>query len=355
MLGHRRRDHRSFSAARPTGRVVLIGLTASSPPLPALALVFGEREVLGSLSHLYNEDLPLAVDLIGRGEVRTQLLVRVAADLEEAVLCLTGQGGTLGTAVKVLVHPNAGGVTKTPAMTSGRVLSMTAPDAASKYVPDKNDEGARSPSTWATPADRPARLGPAVTEQLLRRIAFGEFPPGAYLPTEPLLALQFKVSRTVIRESVRALEDKGVLSAQQGRGTVVSERDQWSPFDPSIISARLESESSTKLFRDLAEIRMAIECQLAESAALNAEPATLAELERVVDEQDRLTISDPHYTELDVQFHQLIAEASGNEIGRGIMTTLAPACWRCGASLPDPRWHGAHSRVAQADFLVPNC
>ena len=57
------------------------------------------------------------------------------------------------------------------------------------------------------------------------------------------------------------------LSAQQGRGTVVSERDQWSPFDPSIISARLESESSTKLFRDLAEIRMAIECQLAESAA----------------------------------------------------------------------------------------
>ena len=75
--------------------------------------------MLGSLSHLYNEDLPLAVDLIGRGEVRTQLLVRVAADLEEAVLCLTGQGGTLGTAVKVLVHPNAGGVTKTPAMTSG--------------------------------------------------------------------------------------------------------------------------------------------------------------------------------------------------------------------------------------------
>ena len=44
-----------------------------------------------------------------------------------------------------------------------------------------------------------------------------------------------------------------------------------------------------------------------------------------VDEQDRLTISNPHYTELDVQFHQLIAEASGNEIGRGIMTTLAPA------------------------------
>jgi DNA-binding FadR family transcriptional regulator len=164
-----------------------------------------------------------------------------------------------------------------------------------------------------------------VTAQLLRRIAFGEFPPGSRIPTEPQLALQFKVSRTVIRESVRALEDKGVLSAQQGRGTVVSDRDQWSPFDPLVISARLETEPATKLFSDLAEMRMTIECQLAEWAALNASADARAELRRLVEEQAQLTVVDPTYTELDIQFHQLIAEASGNEIGRGIMTSLSPA------------------------------
>jgi DNA-binding FadR family transcriptional regulator len=164
-----------------------------------------------------------------------------------------------------------------------------------------------------------------VSGQLLRRIAFGEFPPGSRLPIEPQLALQFKVSRTVIRESVRALEDKGVLIAQQGRGTVVSDRNQWSPFDPLIIGVRLETEPTTKLFSDLAEMRMTIECQLAEWAALNASAEARAELQRLVEEQAQLTVVDPVYTELDIQFHQRIAEASENEIGRGIMTSLSPA------------------------------
>lgn len=203
-------------------------------------------------------------------------------------------------------------------------------------------------SQWVPPADRPARLALAVTEQLLRRIAFGEFRPGTYLPTEPTLAAQFKVSRTVIREAVRSLEDKGVLSARRGIGTAVSERAQWSPFDPLVISVRLETEPTTKLFRDLADIRLAIECQLAQAAALAATPTLLGELTRVVEEQKRLPISDPSYTDLDLQFHYLIAEASDNQIGRGIMLTLAPALRAMrgltneipDAPLHTAEWHG---------------
>jgi DNA-binding FadR family transcriptional regulator len=178
---------------------------------------------------------------------------------------------------------------------------------------------------WAPPPDRPARLAVSVTEQLLRRIAFGEFPPGAHLPTETNLATQFKVSRPVVREAVRSLEDKGVLSARQGIGTVVSERSQWSLFDPLVISARLETEPTTKLFRDLADVRLAIECQLARAAALAAPPAVLEALSLAVEEQDKVPISDPRYTDLDLQFHYLVAEASDNQVGRGIMAMLTPA------------------------------
>lgn len=178
---------------------------------------------------------------------------------------------------------------------------------------------------WEPPLGRPARLAPFVAEQLLRRIAAGEFSPGAYLPTEPVLASEFKVSRAVIREAVRSLEEKGVLAAQQGRGTVILERTQWSPFDPLVISVRLDTEPTTKLFCDLADIRLAVECRLAMSAASHATRERLGALTRVVAEQRALDISDPRYTELDVEFHSLIAQASDNQIGQGIMLALAPA------------------------------
>jgi len=213
---------------------------------------------------------------------------------------------------------------------------------------------------WTPSVERPARLAPAVTEQLLRRIAFGEFPAGSHLPTESSLAAEFKVSRTVIRESVRALEDKGVIAARQGRGTVVSDRTQWSPFDPLIISVRLETETSTKLFRDLSDLRVAVECQLARSAALAASLSDLDKLATVVEQQARLTVADPRYTDLDVEFHYLVAEASNNQIGRGIMLALAPALRamrRLTNEIPDARshtneWHGRileHIRVGEPD------
>ena len=129
---------------------------------------------------------------------------------------------------------------------------------------------------------------------------------------------------------------------------MVSERGQWSPFDPLVISTRLETEPTTKLFRDLADVRLAIECQLARSAAVAAVPARLRDLTRVVEEQRKLPISDPRYTDLDVEFHYLVAEASDNEIGRGIMLTLAPALRAMrgltnaipDAALHTNEWHG---------------
>ncbi len=224
---------------------------------------------------------------------------------------------------------------------------MNTVDATQPRTEDAKDN-ARFRSAWTPPATRPPRLASAVTEQLGRRIASGEFPAGSHLPTEPNLAAEFKVSRTVIREAVRALEEKGVLSARQGRGTVVSDRAQWSPFDPLVISMRLETEPTTKLFRDLSDVRLVVECQLARAAALAAEPVQLDRLATVITEQANLDIADPHYTDLDVEFHYLIAEASNNQIGRGIMLTLAPALRamrRLTNAIPDARthtqeWHG---------------
>jgi (R,R)-butanediol dehydrogenase/meso-butanediol dehydrogenase/diacetyl reductase len=100
----------SISAARATGRVVLLGIAPYSPPLPVLRLVRHEQEIIGSLSHVYDEDFAAAVDLINDGEVG-QRLHRVKVGLEEALGYLTGRTALPAGAVKVVVCPGAGSST----------------------------------------------------------------------------------------------------------------------------------------------------------------------------------------------------------------------------------------------------
>jgi DNA-binding FadR family transcriptional regulator len=71
---------------------------------------------------------------------------------------------------------------------------------------------------------RPAgQLGDTVVTYLVDRIVGGVYPPDSALPTEPVLCEEFGVSRTVVRESVKVLEEKGLVRAAPGRGTRVRE------------------------------------------------------------------------------------------------------------------------------------
>jgi (R,R)-butanediol dehydrogenase/meso-butanediol dehydrogenase/diacetyl reductase len=60
----------AVSLARPRGRIVLVGLHSRPAELRTSALVMGERELIGSLSHVYDEDLPEALRLLRDGSVR---------------------------------------------------------------------------------------------------------------------------------------------------------------------------------------------------------------------------------------------------------------------------------------------
>src|SRR6195256_6690528 len=65
---------------------------------------------------------------------------------------------------------------------------------------------------------REARLSDKVTDAILESIASNKLRPGDSLPTERELGEQFGVSRTVIREAVRALSAKGMLEVKGGSG-----------------------------------------------------------------------------------------------------------------------------------------
>src|SRR5688500_4509891 len=90
---------------------------------------------------------------------------------------------------------------------------------------------------------------------LLAEIAAGEFAPGDMLPGEVALTERFDVSRGVVRECIRGLEDRGIVAVKHGRGATVRETDEWDVLDPEVLEAMLAAPAGTALVDE------ALECQ----------------------------------------------------------------------------------------------
>ncbi|GGI38652.1 GntR family transcriptional regulator [Cnuibacter physcomitrellae] len=164
---------------------------------------------------------------------------------------------------------------------------------------------------FAATVGRVTRLSPnvplsaQVADQLRRRIAEGEFPVGALLPTENELSQQLGISRNSVREAVRSLVHAGILGARAGYGTFVVAASDLAPT----LARRLESDTG----RDVAEVRTMLEREGARFAAARATDEQRQELRRVLDERAQAT-DGPTYVELDRRFHELVFEASGNAL-----------------------------------------
>src|SRR4051812_24414471 len=90
--------------------------------------------------------------------------------------------------------------------------------------PAGDDEGSGMTSAGAAPgaaadlpdwARRPANLASALTLELVQRIVAGQYPPGSAMPSEPVLCESYSVSRTVVREAVKMLQEKGLVQVRR--------------------------------------------------------------------------------------------------------------------------------------------
>ena len=77
------------------------------------------------------------------------------------------------------------------------------------------------------------------------RIVSGDILPGEPLPPEDELVGDLSVSRTVVREAVRVLAEKGLVEARPKTGTRVRPRSDWNIGDPDVLSWRLETSRDT--------------------------------------------------------------------------------------------------------------
>ncbi|GIJ80955.1 DNA-binding transcriptional regulator, FadR family [Micromonospora phaseoli] len=179
-------------------------------------------------------------------------------------------------------------------------------------------------SALATPAwtRRPTNLARAVTAELVERIVRGLHPSGTPLPPEPILCETFAVSRTVVREAVKILQEKGLVQVRQGAGTMVTPESMWDMLDELVLAATIAQDDSLAILDDLVVTRRLLESDMANVAARLADQETIDGLRAQVDRMDELVDDHITYHEHDRAYHDTIMQTSGNRIARGVVRAL---------------------------------
>ncbi|MGV2079566.1 MULTISPECIES: FadR/GntR family transcriptional regulator [unclassified Rhizobium] len=151
-----------------------------------------------------------------------------------------------------------------------------------------------------------------VVDELGRAIVAGTYPVGSILPGDIELAQRFKVSRTVLRETMKTLAAKGMIVAKARVGTRVTEKSQWNMFDSEVIAWHFDDDVTEEFLLQLYDIRLAVEPF---AAGLAAERATPEEIALLTDLAKEMAAPD-HTTEslamADLEFHLAVADAAHN-------------------------------------------
>ena len=156
------------------------------------------------------------------------------------------------------------------------------------------------------------KLPKQVADQLQRLILTDSLRPGDKLPGERELAERMGVSRTVVREAIRVLSDRGLVKVKSGCGTYVR---QLSHKDAaSSIELFLKQRHSSQSFQDVAEVRRMIEVEAAGLAAERASEKDCAAMEAAIQGMASATQDPNRYTEHDVAFHSAVVDATHNDL-----------------------------------------
>jgi GntR family transcriptional repressor for pyruvate dehydrogenase complex len=158
---------------------------------------------------------------------------------------------------------------------------------------------------------RTSRLYEQIVQQIEDSILKGALKAGDQLPAERELAIRFGVSRTAVREAVKALREKGLVEAYSGRGTFITDGTSQAVRQSFDLMVKIgQPEGST----DLAEVRSILEPEIAALAAERAEESDRATLREAVAVMDRSLKDADAYIEADLDFHLALAEAAANPL-----------------------------------------
>jgi GntR family transcriptional repressor for pyruvate dehydrogenase complex len=164
-----------------------------------------------------------------------------------------------------------------------------------------------------------SRLYEQIVQQIEASILKGEVSEGSQLPAERDLAKQFGVSRTAVREAIKALQEKGLVDAFPGRGTFVTNGTSNS-MRRSL--DRIVKSGEPGGWTYLLEIREILEPEIASLAAVRASDQDIAAMQEAFDVMENAKRDADAFIEADLDFHLALAEAAGNPIVLSLIDSI---------------------------------
>ena len=153
-------------------------------------------------------------------------------------------------------------------------------------------------------------LGEKTAQMLLEMIQKEGFGPGDKLPTEAELVESLGVGRNTVREALRILMSRNIVTIRQGSGTFISEK-KGVVDDPLGFSMM---EDRRRLTEDLIQVRLMLEPEIAMMEADHATPEQIGEMKLQCDQIEELIKSGRDHMEADIRLHTMIASCSGNSV-----------------------------------------
>ena len=204
-----------------------------------------------------------------------------------------------------------------------------------------------------------ARKHREVMRILIADVVSGARPAGDMLPREVDLAAEFEVSRGVARETIRAMEERGLISVKHGKGATVSEPDAWDVFDPDVLAATLDSERGSEVLAEYLECRRILEI---EAAGMAAERATKRDVDALATAFRRMEeaaarppsqAAEQRFHEADIAFHHTLNAATGNRALGGLVERIHSALLLARFPLARPQYRQEralpeHQRILDA-------
>src|SRR6266508_3360620 len=185
---------------------------------------------------------------------------------------------------------------------------------------DQVTDNATVESTAIEPLEREQRLSERVVQKVLELISSGAWKPGYRLPPERELSEAFGVSRTVVREAVKALEARGVLESATGSGVSVRHADF------NMVSRSLQTYMQLSQQVDfeirLNEVRQVLEVEMVALAASRITSEQRKQLRQICTEMRVGSNNSKQMAELDFRLHVTLAEATQNELFKVLLAPL---------------------------------
>lgn len=156
-------------------------------------------------------------------------------------------------------------------------------------------------------------LSAQLADQIRDRIEQGVWPVGHRIPPENELTAELGISRNSVREGLRALVHAGLLEAKPGDGTYVKAKSE--------LQVAMQRQANRGPNRDVTEVRCLLERFAARQAATRGHAEEFEAMAAALDTRDASS-SYREFLKHDLEFHRLVAEASGNKLLAGLYRNL---------------------------------